>query len=171
MFVANHGNFGIQRDGSGGRFEPSLITVYPMDANGDTAPVRVIQGPKTQLNWPALIFADTEREELYVANDGDDSVLVFRETDGGDAAPVRVLRGPQTGLKNPSSVFVDTKNNELIVSNLGNHSITVFPRTANGDVAPLRTIRSAPQGKLSLTIVNPGGVAYDGKRNEILAPN
>ena len=165
MFVANHGNYGNDPDDpKGARFEPSLITVYPLDADGDVAPIQVIQGPKSQLNWPALMYADSERGELYVANDGDHSILVFSATANGDVAPIRVIRGPKTG-------FMDTKNDELVVSNLGNHSITVFSRTANGDVEPLRTIRSAPKGKLALTIVNPGGIAFDTKRNEILTPN
>ena len=172
IFVANHGNFATRRAGPAGtRFEESLITVYPESASGDTAPTRVIQGPKTQLNWPALIYADSERGEIYVANDGDDSILVFRATDEGDVAPVRLLKGPKTSLKNPSSVYVDAKNGELVVSNLGNHSITVFSRDASGDTAPRRIIRSAPEGMLSLTIVNPGGVAYDSKRDELLTPN
>ncbi len=172
LIVASHGNFGDRRAGeSGSRYETSLITVYPQDVSGDTAPIRLIQGPKTQLNWPALMFVDEERGELYVANDGDDSVLVFRITDEGDVAPSRVVKGPKTNLKNPSSAYVDSKNNELVVSNLGNHSITVYPRDASGNVAPLRTIRSAPQGMLALTIVNPGGVAYDERRDELLTPN
>jgi len=96
---------------------------------------------------------------------------VFRTIDKGDVAPVRVIKGPKTGLKNPIGVFVDTKNNEVVVSNMGNYSATVYPRAANGDVAPVRTIRSAPQGKLALVMGNPGGVAYDAKRDEILVPN
>jgi DNA-binding beta-propeller fold protein YncE len=172
LFVASHGNFGEKRAGEGGaRYETSLITIYPQDASGNTAPIRLIQGSKTQLNWPALMFVDEERGELYVANDGDDSVLVFPVTGDGDAAPSRVLKGPKTNLKNPSSAYVDAKNNELVVSNLGNHTITVYARDASGNTAPLRSIRSAPQGMLALTIVNPGGVAYDKKRDEILTPN
>ena len=145
--------------------------MYPLKASGDTAPLRTIAGPKTQLNWPAHVFVDAEHGDLYVANDAGDSILVFRETDKGDAAPTRVLKGHQTGLKNPTSLFVDTKNNELLVSNMGNHSATVYPRTAAGDVAPLRTIRSAPPGKLADMIGNPGAAAYDSKREEILVPN
>ena len=114
---------------------------------------------------------DPERGELYVANDADDSALVFRTTDHGDAAPARVIRGPKTGVKNPTGIYLDDKHGELWVSNMGNHSTTVFPRAANGDVAPLRTIRSAPLGKKALAIGNPGAVAYDSKREEVLVPN
>ena len=43
------------------------------------------------MNWPTHIFLDREREELYVANDAGDSILIFRETDHGDVVPARVL--------------------------------------------------------------------------------
>ncbi|MBI4444154.1 MAG: hypothetical protein HY649_12380 [Acidobacteria bacterium] len=186
LFVANYGNATDYLDGGGnslapnddesltpgsGRYEPPSITVYPIKASGDTPPIRIIEGPKTRLNWPAHIFVDEQRGDLYVANDVDDSILVFRTADQGDVAPQRVIKGPKTGIKNPTGVFVDTVNKELVVSNMGNHSATVYPLTAAGDVAPIRTIRGGPEGKPALQIGNPGAVAYDTKRNEILVPN
>src|SRR5262249_8872223 len=150
LFLSNHGNFGTGRSEAGAHYESSLITVYPLNAQGNVAPTRVIQGPKTQLNHPGLISVGEDRGELYVANNLDDAVLVFGPDANGDIEPLRVIKGAKTGLKEPRSVFYDSKNDELVVSNLGNHSIVVFPRAANGNVAPLRTIRSAPQGKLAL---------------------
>jgi len=64
---------------------------------------------------------------------------------------------------------VDEKNQELVVANFGNHRVTVYPRTAAGDAAPIRTIRSAPPD--APTFGNVGSLAYDTKREEILAPN
>ena len=170
MFVSNHGSTSNPKK-AGGWFDPPSIAVYPLQANGDIAPLRVIAGPKSRLNWPAHVYTDAEHGELYVANDAGNSILVFRETDNGDVAPLRVLQGPKTGLNNPTSLFVDTKNQELFVSNMGNHSATVYPRTAEGDMSPLRTIRSAPADKPALMIGNPGAAAYDSKREEILVPN
>ena len=154
-----------------GNFLPPSITVYPLQASGNTPPIRVIQGPKTMLNWPATLFVDEERGELYVANDAGNSVLVFGIQADGDVAPGRAISGPRTGLKYPTGVFVDSKNDELWVSNMGNHSATVYSRTADGNAAPLRTIRSAPAGKLALSIGNPGAAEYDTRRDEILVPN
>jgi DNA-binding beta-propeller fold protein YncE len=171
IFLSSHGNFGGGRSEQGAHYESSLITVYPLDAQGNVEPIRVIQGPKTTLNHPGLIFADQERGELYVANNLDDSVLVFSAEANGDVAPLRIIKGSRTRLKEPRSVVVDLKNDELIVSNLGNHSISVFPRAANGNVAPLRVIRAAPEGKLALGMANPGALAYDSRRDLILAPN
>jgi 6-phosphogluconolactonase (cycloisomerase 2 family) len=144
--------------------------VYPLKANGDAAPLRVISGPKTQLNWSAAMFLDQERQELYVASDGGDAILVFSESADGDVAPLRVLKGAKTGLSGPTGVFVDMAHNELWVANLGNHTATVYPRTAEGNVAPSRIIRSAPLGKEATFVGNSGAVAYDSKREEILLP-
>lgn len=170
LFVSNHGN-GIVKSTDSGKFEPPSITVYPLYAAGDTAPLRIIEGPKTRLNWPANMWVDGTRGELYVANDGDDSIVVFKSTDAGDVAPTRYLKGPRTHVSKPTGVFLDEKNNELWVANMGNHAAVVFNRTATGDVAPKRMIRSAPLEKKALAIGNPGAVAYDSKRDEILVPN
>ena len=171
LFINNWGNISDYNVVGTGRFETPSITVYPLDANGDISPLRVIQGPRTQLNWPASMSLDPDTGDLYVANDMGQSVVVFRGTDQGDVAPRRVIKGQKTGISYPTGVFVDTRNKELWVSNLGNSSATVFPLTANGDVAPLRTIRSAPAGKASLRFGKTQAVAYDSKREEILVPN
>lgn len=156
---------------AGGRFESPSIVAFPLDARGDTAPVRVIQGPKTQLNWPGTMSLDPESGDLYVANDMGQSILVFGGTAGGDAAPARVLKGRRTGLNYPVGVNIDTKNKELWVANFGNSSATVYPLSANGDVAPLRTIRSAQPDKVSLKLGKLNTLAYDSNREEILVPN
>jgi Lactonase, 7-bladed beta-propeller len=171
LFVNNWGNISDYQIVGTGRFESPSITIYPIDANGDTAPLRVIQGPKTQLNWPAAMALDPDTGDLYVANDVGQSILVFRGTDRGDVAPHRVIKGPKTNLSYPLSVVVDTKNRELWVANLGNSSATVYPLTASGDAPPLRIIRSAPAGKVSLRFGKTQAVAYDSKRQEILVPN
>ena len=154
-----------------GRFVPPSITVYPLKASGDTPPLRVIQGPKTQLDWPMHLYVDSEHGEVFVANDTGHSVLVFRVTDQGDAAPIRVLKGPKTGIQNPTGVYVDTQNDELVVSNMRTHSATVYRRTASGDTPPLRVIRSAPLGVEAPALGQVSSFTYDTKRDEILAPN
>lgn len=185
LFVTNHGSLREFRTGADGKSTiptrrnipgsghvvPSSINVYSMDAKGDAAPTRVITGRNTQMDWPTGLAVDEERGELYVANDMGDSVLVFRTDAEGDAAPVRVLRGPNTGMKNPTGVMVDSKNGELLVANFGNHSGAVYKLPAGGDTAPLRKIRSGPPDQPALMIGNPGSVAYDSKREEILVPN
>ena len=170
LFVANYGNARTEKAGSG-TYQPPSISVYPRDAAGNVAPLRVIEGDKTQLNWPAGMVVDPGRGLVFVANDGGHSVLAFKVTDEGNVAPTHVITGPKTNLKNPTGVAVDLPAGELWVSSFGNHAASVFALDANGDVPPLRTIRAAPRGEQALGIGNPGAVGYDTKREEILVPN
>jgi hypothetical protein len=156
-----------------GRFDPPSINIYALSASGDTAPLRVIQGDKTQLDWPGNMTLNPDTGELYIANDVGQSILVFNGLTSakGNVPPARVLKGNKTALNYPTGVFADAKHQELWVSNLGNSSATVYPLMANGNVAPLRTIRSAPEGHVSLTFGRTAGVTYDSNRQEILVPN
>ena len=154
-----------------GRFTDPSITVYAKDARGNTAPLRVIQGPKARLNWPTGLALDPVTHELFVTNDMNDEVLVFDGDAEGDVVPKRILGGPKTMIKNPTGVWVDRENEELWVASFGNYTATVFPLGASGDTAPRRVIRSGPLGKPALMIGNPHPVAYDSKREQILVPN
>jgi hypothetical protein len=165
------GGEGDDDGGGGGWFDFPSITIHARGAGGNTPPLRVIKGPRTQLNWPSHVSIHEGRGEIFVANDADDSVLVFRITDSGDVAPTRVIKGPRTRIKNPTGVNVDAVNNEVWVASMGNYTATVFPVTANGNVTPLRQIRGGPENGEALMIGNPGAVGYDSKRQEVLVPN
>ncbi len=167
----NGGGEGDDGGGGGGWFDYPSITIHARGASGNAAPLRVIKGPRTQLNWPSHVALHEARGELFVANDADDSVLVFKITDNGDVPPTRVIKGPRTLIKNPTGVNVDPVNNELWVASMGNYTATVFPLTASGNAAPIRQIRGGPSGGTALMIGNPGAVGYDSKRQEILVPN
>ena len=107
IYVSNFGNVDLRAatgQGRYGKFELPSITVYPLEGQGDIKPLRVIRGPKTLMNWPSHLALHLERQELFVANDADDSVLVFKAGDEGDAAPIRVLKGPNTGIKHPPGI-------------------------------------------------------------------
>jgi DNA-binding beta-propeller fold protein YncE len=192
IVVANHGNFRpselitsytaydareSRQERSGntfsetarGRFVGSSLTIYDGDAHGDAAPLRTIAGPLTQLDWPMGVAVDEASNEIYVANNGDNSLLVFKRTASGNGQPDRVIRGAATGIKGPMGVAV--AKDEVWVANFGDHTALVFPRTAGGNVAPRRIVRNAPAGKETSGFGNPYAVAYDTKRGEILVPN
>jgi DNA-binding beta-propeller fold protein YncE len=192
VFVANHGNFRPgelitsytaydaresrqERTGNAfsetarGRFVGSSLTVYDGDAKGDVAPLRTIRGPLSQIDWPMGVAVDEANNEIFVANNGDNSVLVFKRTANGDVQPERVIRGAATGIKGPMGVAI--AKDEVWVANFGDHTALVFPRLAMGNVAPRRIVRNAPAGKETSGFGNPYAVAYDTKRQEILVPN
>jgi hypothetical protein len=68
-------------------------------------------------------------------------------------------------------VAIDASNDELWVTNYSDHSALVFARASAGNAAPKRVVRNAPIGTPSVGFGNPGAVAYDSKRDEILVPN
>jgi DNA-binding beta-propeller fold protein YncE len=192
IVVANHGNFrpgelitsytaydaresrqertgNVFDENARGRFVPSSLTIYDGDANGDVAPLRTIQGPRSQLDWPMGVAVDEVNNETIIANNGDNSILIFSRTANGDVQPRRVIRGPLTGIKGPMGVAI--AKDEIWVANFGDHTALVFPRLAAGNVAPRRILRNAPAGKETSGFGNPYAVAYDTKRGEILVPN
>lgn len=171
LFVDNWGNIADDAKPGSGRFGPPTITVYRLNANGDEAPLRIIQGPKTGLDWPGAMSVDLDTGDLYVANDMGQDLIVFHSTDQGDVAPARAIKGPATGLRYPVGVFVDSKNKEVWATNIGNSTATVYPILANGDVPPTRIIRSAEEGKQSLRFGKTQALAYDSTREQILVPN
>ncbi len=192
MFVANHGNYRpaelitsytaydareSRQERSGhafsetarGSFVASSITVYDGDAKGDAAPLRTIAGPLSGVDWPMGVAGDETNNEIFVANNGDNSILVFARTANGNVQPKRLIHGPATGIRGPMGVAV--ANDEIFVANFGDHTALVFPRLAAGNAAPKRIIRSAPAGKETSGFGNPYAVAYDSKREQILVPN
>jgi DNA-binding beta-propeller fold protein YncE len=184
--VANHGNFrGVVKNTGGGcspsfvvedeaeagESRPPSIRIFAASAKDDAKPLRVIQGPKTGLDWPMGVSYDQQHDTIVVANNGDSSVVIFGRNSSGDVAPLSVIRGARTGISHPMGVAVDPQRGEIWVSNWGDHSALAFDSAARGNVAPKRIIRSAPAGTPTPGFGNPMALAYDSKRDELLVPN
>jgi DNA-binding beta-propeller fold protein YncE len=184
--VANHGNYrGVVRNAGGGcepsfivengaeagEFRPPSLRIFSADAKGDVAPLRVIEGPRTRLDWPMGVAYDPQHDTIVVANNGDSSVLIFSRNATGDASPLRVISGEKTGISHPMGVAIDAQTGEIWVSNWGDHSALAFDSGATGNVSPKRLIRSAPAGTPTPGFGNPMALAYDSKRDELLVPN
>jgi hypothetical protein len=117
------------------------------------------------------LSVDETHDEIAVANSGDSSIRIFSRSANGDVAPARILKGARSGIRGPMGVTFDVKNDELWVANYGDHTALVFSRTASGDAEPKRIVRNAPAGSPTVGFGNPGAVAYDSKRDELLVPN
>ena len=149
----------------------ALLT-FRGDANGETAPLRVIQGGKTGiLAVGALdkVTIDAEHGEYYITTPRQE-VRVFARDANGDVAPIRILSGPDTQLAvgrqkdgifegkggNPS-IRIDPTHNLLLVpvneySNtsqaLNEPKVLVFDRTASGNTKPKAVMRGASLGAI-----------------------
>lgn len=153
LFVANFGS-------SGG----ASITVYPLAASGNVAPIRRITG--AILVEPYGIAVDAAHDELFVASNAyPGQILVYPRTVSGAAAPARKLAGASVGFTNPISVAIDPVHDELWVANNCNgcgSSINAYARTASGDMPPLRRIASGPN------LLSPVGLLVDTAHDEVI---
>jgi hypothetical protein len=142
----------------------NALLVFRGGADGQEPPVRVIQGPNTELNGPDRLDIDVVHREIFVPGSG--SVLVFPLDGSGDVKPKRIIRGPDTQIDG-RSIAVDPLHN--LIATLGrDRSILVFDRMANGNAKPLHVIKGPntqidrinqmaiyPPGKL-LVVAMPG---------------
>jgi len=135
--------------------------VFARLANGNSGPVRVIEGQGTKLSRTMHGIAyDPLHDEMIVPVHLAGALLVFRGDAKGEEAPIRVIQGPHTGILRPETTALDLVHDEIYVGEDGGKDILVFPRNANGDVAPLRTIRGPKTGLDEVR-----GVAVDPVRN------
>ena len=137
----------------------NAITVYAPGANGDAAPIRVIQGGSTEINGPDGLVIDGAGS-IYLANQNDNRILVFAAGANGNAAPTRRITGSCTSLNRPLGLALDGAGH-LYVANLagytpGTNSVTVYGAGANGNTMPLATIAGGTTG-----LFNPVGIAVD----------
>ena len=134
------------------QFGQAILT-YRGGANGEEAPIRVIQGPHTQLDAPEHLEVDPVHNEIFVPT-RDGAVLVFPRDGKGDVAPVRVLRGPDTMVAGDAPLAVDPVNNLLIVGGGARGAdgrretrLLIFNRTDSGNAKP-KSVIGGPQSRL-----------------------
>ena len=143
-------------------FAQAILT-FSGDSGGNKPPIRIIQGPKTQLGGIDTLEIDDLHDELLVP-DGND-IVVFPIAGNGDVAPLRTLEGgDQVGWESGSGIAVDNVHNFLATDGTitgeddyknpypnGRDSIFIFDRTAHGSsVKPLRTIRGEKTGIMGI---------------------
>jgi len=124
-------------------------------ANGEEAPLRVIQGNKTQIKGVGAtgkVSIDPVHDEIFLATP-DQTILTFNRLDNGNVAPKRVLGGNDTELSlgeqsmgggNVPCIRIDPIHNLLLVpvsGRRGGGKILVFDRTASGNTRPKASIR------------------------------
>jgi DNA-binding beta-propeller fold protein YncE len=116
-------------------FADAILT-FRGGADGQEAPIRIIQGGKAQVDGSRLAI-DAVHQEIFAFGRG--GIQVFPLKANGDVAPIRVIAGSNTMRPN-GSIAVDPINN--VIATLGqNDSILFFNRTDNGNVKPRNVIQ------------------------------
>ena len=118
-------------------FSLSILT-FRGGANGEEAPIRVIQGPLTGLIDSDLLDVDPIHNEIFVPvrNEEGGAIHVFARDAVGNVAPIRKIEGPDTGLARKGgevTVTVDPAHDLLFVSSSGGSGSSIAPTTATSN--------------------------------------
>lgn len=151
------------------QFYGQAILVFRGGADGEEAPIRIIQGLKTQLRNPDKLMLDAVSNEIYVPQG--DRVLVFSGDGQGDLAPKRVL-GPDKTL-GAQLVAIDPVRNLLVVAGGGGRGrqgrFQIFDRTASGD-AKAKWVIQGPHAEINFLFgpieISPRGWIVAGIRTQ-----
>lgn len=137
------------------QFGQAILT-FRGDAHGEDPPIRVIQGPLTQLAEPDRVTVDAVNNEIFVPER--EFVFVYPRGANGNVAPIRRLQLDDFA----GSVAIDTVHDLLLVlSKRGEHEgIFIFDRTASGRATP-RAVIAGPKTGLrhirGITVYPPTG--------------
>jgi len=152
----------------------NAILVFDRAAQGDVAPIRVIQGPKTKLNRPSRIAADPVNNLIAVTTR--EGIVIFNRTASGDAAPRTVISGPKTGIGGGASatrITLYPEGKKIFVAVRGGRSregmkygsVSVWKYEDKGDVPPWAILRTSSVTKLKDPF---GGVALNREAKEVM---
>ena len=130
------------------------------------APIATIKGANTGLVSPAGIAVDSTGN-IYLADDGDESVTVFPALGGStgtlNEAPTATIHGTNSGLDFPFSLALDSNRN-IYVAEESASTVFVFPALGSStgllDESPLASIAGS-----NTDLVVPAGIALDSSDN------
>jgi hypothetical protein len=92
---------------------------------------------------------------LYIGNDGNNSITVYRHDAKDNTAPMKVIAGSKTGINSPGQLAQDASGNLYVANGYLLFSpkfaqVLVFAHGASGNVAPIRTIGGPKTGLNSI---------------------
>lgn len=142
-------------------YEASAIDVFAAGASGTTvAPTSRITS--TSLSEPESLWLDATGN-VWVASDGNGSILEFAPSAGTGATPTTTISGSNTGLVDTTALFIDAHGNIWTANCTAPASVEEFAAGSTGNVSPTKTILGAntnmgcPYG----VIVDQGGYVYE----------
>jgi len=154
------------------QFAAFAILTFRGDADGNTAPIRKIFGPSTQLENTEALALDYIHGEIFVPQD--DRILVFDRDVNGDAAPKRILGVPGESDVDAGRLTMDPVHNLLVIAGGGGEEggrFQIFERTASGpNRVPGRFVVPVSKGIPSTATSTPSGPSTSGQRANVFTP-
>jgi hypothetical protein len=172
------GKIYVLNDGADYDKGPNRINVYAAGSNGNVAPIAVLAGHRTRLEYPGAVAVDLSGK-IYAVDGGGNAdiespprVMVYAAGSKGDVAPIAIISGNRTGLNMPDGIAVYA-NGRIYVTNdpspnapgapegyipgaTYDDTVTVYAPGAKGNVAPIATIIGIDTG-----IGEPQSIALD----------
>ena len=167
--------------------EGDNVLVFPLTANGDVAPTRVVRGGRA-MGWRAGNGIAVDPIHNVLVTDGTltgdnvgwqtayrrgrESILIFDRTANGETKPLRVIRGPNTGIHGIRQMQIQPTGGWIIISQITDGGVPepegtfvgVWSINDSGDVPPRWKI----EGKPSNIMKKPRGVALNPKHKELI---
>ena len=148
----------------------SSVTVYRAGSNGNAAPIAVIAGENTDLDYPQGIALDSSGN-LYVegiVSGVGSSVNVYPSGSSGNVSPAAIIIGADTELDLPIGIALDSGGNIYVSNGFGGPtqrgSVTVYGAGSSGDAVPINVITSNNTG-----INDASSIAVDSSGNIYVA--
>jgi hypothetical protein len=139
------------------QFHAQAILTYRGGANGDEAPIRILQGPDVKIANTDKVEIDPIHRETFVPVIG--AIMVYPSDANGNVPPIRILKGPDTQLPPkgslPPAVAIDPIRDLMIVGQGGR--FLIFNRTDSGNVKPRATLNAPKNSGMGAPYLYPEG--------------
>lgn len=91
------------------------LVIFKHGVEGNVKPVRQVETPHGTFG----VVIDEVHEELFMTEQHDSALVVYRKGATHEESPIRYLQGPKTGLQDPHGIAFDPKEDVLFVANYG----------------------------------------------------
>lgn len=105
------------------------LVVFPHGASGNVKPARQVETPHGTFG----VVIDETRDELFMTEQHDSALVVYRKGATHEESPIRYLQGVKTGLQDPHGIALDPKDDVLFVANYGStHDVAFTDKPKTG---------------------------------------
>jgi DNA-binding beta-propeller fold protein YncE len=105
------------------------LVVFKHGSSGDSAPIRRVETPHG--TFGALV--DEAHDELFMTEQHDSAIVVYRKDATQEESPVRYLQGAHTGLQDPHGIALDPRGDVIFVANYGyTHDVAFTDKPKTG---------------------------------------
>jgi DNA-binding beta-propeller fold protein YncE len=105
------------------------LVVFKQGSTGDVKPVRQVETPHGTFG----VVVDEVHEELFMTEQHDSALVVYRNNATHEESPIRHLQGAKTGRQDPHGIALDPKDDVLFVANYGyTHDVALTDKPKTG---------------------------------------